>query len=184
MNFFQPDVVGPGGELEDELRQIQQRRREDHRDDAGLVDLERQIRRRSAVHLAAHHALGVLHRDAALALLNEHDTGDDDEGGHAHERECECAALVEDGFALGGMRAEIPAKISSDMPLPTPRSVMSSPIHMTTQAPAVMTSTTIVSANTDSSLSTSPFAAVGQSWPREARATMPVDCSNASATVR
>ncbi len=40
-----------------------------------------------------------------------------------------------------GMRAAMPAKISSDMPLPMPRSVTSSPIHITSAAPAVITST-------------------------------------------
>lgn len=44
-----------------------------------------------------------------------------------------------------GIRAAIPAKISSDMPLPMPRSVTSSPIHMTSAAPAVITSTMITS---------------------------------------
>ena len=40
-----------------------------------------------------------------------------------------------------GMRAAIEQKISSDMPLPTPRSVTSSPNHMMTAVPAVMTMT-------------------------------------------
>ena len=40
-----------------------------------------------------------------------------------------------------GMRAAMPAKIISDMPLPMPRSVTSSPIHITSAAPAVSTST-------------------------------------------
>ena len=40
-----------------------------------------------------------------------------------------------------GMRAAMPAKISSDMPLPMPRSVISSPIHITSAAPAVITNT-------------------------------------------
>ena len=35
----------------------------------------------------------------------------------------------------------MPTKISSDMPLPMPRSVISSPIHITSAAPAVITST-------------------------------------------
>src|ERR1700761_9293024 len=40
-----------------------------------------------------------------------------------------------------GIRAAMPAKISSDIPLPIPRSVTSSPIHITSAAPAVITST-------------------------------------------
>ena len=37
--------------------------------------------------------------------------------------------------------AEIDVKMSSDMPLPMPRSVMSSPIHMMRPVPAVMVMT-------------------------------------------
>ena len=40
-----------------------------------------------------------------------------------------------------GIRAAMPAKISIDIPLPMPRSVTSSPIHITSAAPAVITST-------------------------------------------
>ena len=38
-----------------------------------------------------------------------------------------------------GMVAMIEVKISTDMPLPTPRSVMSSPNHITMAVPAVIT---------------------------------------------
>ncbi len=40
-----------------------------------------------------------------------------------------------------GKRAMIEVKISSDMPLPMPRSVISSPSHMMTAVPAVMVMT-------------------------------------------
>ena len=40
-----------------------------------------------------------------------------------------------------GMRAAMLAKISSDIPLPMPRSWISSPIHITSAAPAVITMT-------------------------------------------
>ena len=40
-------------------------------------------------------------------------------------------------------------KISTDMPLPTPRSVISSPSHMMTAVPAVMVMTMVVMVNTD-----------------------------------
>ena len=40
-----------------------------------------------------------------------------------------------------GMRAAIEEKISTDMPLPTPRSVTSSPSHMITAVPAVIVMT-------------------------------------------
>ena len=55
----------------------QQGQREDDRDDAALVDLERQVALRAAVHLAADHALGVLDGDLALGGLDPND-GDDD----------------------------------------------------------------------------------------------------------
>ena len=97
---------------------------------------------RSAVHAPAHHALGVLHRDAALALLDEHHADDDDQRGHTDRGEDDPAAAVQDAACL---RPEFgrryPTKISSDMPLPMPRSVTSSPIHITSAAPAVITST-------------------------------------------
>ena len=40
-------------------------------------------------------------------------------------------------------------KMSTDMPLPTPRSVISSPSHMMTAVPAVMQMTMVVMVNTD-----------------------------------
>ena len=40
-----------------------------------------------------------------------------------------------------GRRAAIEVKIRTDMPLPTPRSVISSPSHMTTPVPAVIVMT-------------------------------------------
>src|SRR5450631_4561763 len=42
-----------------------------------------------------------------------------------------------------GKREAIEVKINSDMPLPMPRSVISSPIHMITPVPAVMVRTMI-----------------------------------------
>ena len=87
-------------QLRDQVREVQQRRREDDRDDAGLVHLQRQVRRRSAVHLASDHPLGVLHRDPALTLLDEDDTGDDHQRCEADEGEDQCTAAVEDRLAL------------------------------------------------------------------------------------
>ena len=43
-----------------------------------------------------------------------------------------------------GMTAMIWVKIRMDMPLPTPRSVISSPSHMMTAVPAVMVITIVV----------------------------------------
>ena len=48
-----------------------------------------------------------------------------------------------------GSRAAIEVNISSDMPLPTPLPVMSSPNHMITAVPATMVITMIAVSNTD-----------------------------------
>ncbi|GAA3088651.1 hypothetical protein GCM10020254_36800 [Streptomyces goshikiensis] len=72
-----------------------------------------------------------------------------------------------------------------DMPLPMPRSVTSSPSHMTTQVPAVivMTMTTVVKIDRSGTI----WLATWQPWnraPLRAVATRPVPCRIASATVR
>jgi hypothetical protein len=82
-----------------------------------------------------------------------------------------------------GTRAAIEAKISSDMPLPTPRSVTCSPSHMITAVPAVITMTMI------EMFQMLPSGITGRlhspnSWPWLASATMPVACRIASAMVR
>ena len=83
-----------------------------------------------------------------------------------------------------GKPAAIEVKISSDMPLPMPRSVMSSPSHMTTAVPAVMVKTMTSTVN---SVSLGTMSSV-QFWKRRpgsrAIAMRPVDCRIASATVR
>ena len=53
--------------------------------------------------------------------------------------------------SCSGRRAAIEVKISSDMPLPMPRSVMSSPSHMTTAVPAIMTITMMRNIHQESS---------------------------------
>src|SRR5215469_7574135 len=76
-------------------------------------------------------------------------------------------------------------KISSDMPLPTPRSVISSPSHMMTAVPAVMQITIVVivkmlSLTSSDLVQLTPW----KSLPDLARATMPVDWRMARPTVR
>ena len=67
-----------------------------------------------------------------------------------------------------GMRAAIEVKISTDMPLPIPFSVSSSPSHMIRAVPAVrvMTSTTVVHTESDGMISSravrEQLAAAGQ----------------------
>src|SRR6478752_1870995 len=72
-------AVGALVELGQQHRQRQQRAGEDDRDDTGHVDLQRDVGGGAAVDAATHHPLGVLHRDASLALLDEDDEGDDGE---------------------------------------------------------------------------------------------------------
>jgi hypothetical protein len=62
----------------EQFRDVHQRRREDDRDDAGLVDLQRDVGGLAPVGATAHLAAGVLHRDAALAHLDEHDRDRDE----------------------------------------------------------------------------------------------------------
>ena len=84
-----------------------------------------------------------------------------------------------------GMTAMTWVKIRMDMPLPTPRSVISSPSHMMTAVPAVMVITIVVMVKMES------FGIRG--WvqtplpnrlPDRASATIPVDCRMARPTVR
>ncbi len=82
-----------------------------------------------------------------------------------------------------GKLATTDVKISTDMPLPTPRSVMSSPSHMTTPVPAVITRIINVMVQTVSfgmSCSGHP----GKRLPVRARVTKLADCSSASPIVR
>ena len=77
----------------------------------------------------------------------------------------------------------IEVKIISDMPLPIPRSVMSSPSHMITAVPAVMMAIIVNVIWSESS----GMIGSGQpcsSWPERASAMMPVDCRIASPIVR
>ena len=122
--------------------QVQQRRGEDDGHDAGHVDLDRDVGVVAAVRAPADHALGVLHRDAPLRLLDEHDGDDDHEADREDDRgrprsRCDCAIAQSEP----GNGAAIDVKIRSDMPLPMPRSVMSSPIHMMRPVPAVIVMT-------------------------------------------
>ena len=110
--------------------------------------------------------------------------GDDHEGEQHDRGEDEHAVvLLQQVGALAGMRAAIEVKISTDMPLPMPRSVISSPSHMITAVPAVMVTTRTRIRNRLSSGMMSS-GAVGEQPLRAASAMMPVDCRTARAIVR
>src|SRR5580704_15010920 len=81
------------------------------------------------------------------------------------------------------MTAMIWVKIMIDMPLPTPRSVSSSPSHMITAVPAVMMMTIVVIVKTDG-LGIRLVWQPGISWPDRASAMMPVDWRIARPMVR
>ena len=84
-----------------------------------------------------------------------------------------------------GIRAAIEVKIRIDMPLPMPRSVISSPIHMIAAVPAVIVSTRVISANALwSGMIWSLVEQPGNIWPLMASARNAVDCRMPSPMVR
>ena len=80
-----PSPVGAAEHVREDHRQQQDRAGEDDRDDAGLVDLQRDVGVLAAVHPAADHTFGELHRYPPLAELDEHD-GDDDPQRQRHDQ--------------------------------------------------------------------------------------------------
>ena len=85
----------------------------------------------------------------------------------------------------GGKPAAIEVKMSSDMPLPMPLSVMSSPIHMMRPVPAVIVSTMMRMVATESLLRMLVQAGLLNSdCGFCAKVTSVEDCSTASAIVR
>ena len=86
-----------------------------------------------------------------------------------------------------GKRAAMAVKISSDMPLPTPRSVISSPIHMMRPVPAVIVRTIRIVAHQAGFEMREEHAAVSvvpNSAPLRATVIRVVDWSTPSAIVR
>src|SRR5580698_4325381 len=77
-------------------------------------------------------------------------------------------------------------KIMTDMPLPTPRSVISSPIHMMTAVPATIAMTIVAMWNTDAFgiIGLALMSQFGNSVPLRASSMYPVDCRIARPMVR
>ena len=117
-------------ELADRRRERHDRGREDDRDDAGHVHAQRHVGRAARGLAAADHPLRVLDRDPALALLHEDDRDDDPERDDREEELLHRPAVDPGVHARAGADVRIEAKISSEMPLPMPRLVISSPIHI------------------------------------------------------
>ena len=82
-----------------------------------------------------------------------------------------------------GKTAMTCVKIRMDIPLPTPRSVISSPSHMITAVPAVMQITIVAWVKIDS-FTSSALGQLVNSLPLLASATMPVDWRIARPMVR
>ena len=80
-------------ERADRLRKREQRRREDDRDDARHVHAQRHVGRAAGRLAPPDHPLRVLDRDAALALLHEHDRDDDADRDQREEELLERAAV-------------------------------------------------------------------------------------------
>ena len=92
--------------------------------------------------LPAHHPAGVLHRDPALRLLDEDDRRDDRPArSRSRPRRPTSPWPCRTDHSEVGKRATTWVKIRIDMPLPMPRSVISSPSHMITAVPAVIVMT-------------------------------------------
>ena len=82
------------------------------------------------------------------------------------------------------MRDAIEVKINSDMPLPIPRSVISSPIHMIAAVPAVITITRVIRVIGSRPLMTSlAWEQPANICPLSASAMKPVDCRTPSPIV-
>ena len=71
--------VAIGEEREDGARELHDRRSEDQRQNAGSIQLQRDVRGLTAVHSAANHALGILDGDSAFGEIDEHDTHEQDQ---------------------------------------------------------------------------------------------------------
>ena len=100
-----PEGTAAGaGEGDDRRGQGRNGLREDDRQNAGHVDLDRQERALTAVHLAADHALGVLDGDPALGVRDEHDEHNDQQ--HAENQQDRGVPLDRAGGQRGNERAD------------------------------------------------------------------------------
>src|SRR5690606_16515853 len=86
-NHIQPVRPLPAAEIRNGDRQQQQRRGEDRRNDAGRIQLQRQMGAVPAIELVANLALWILHEETALRALHEHDPHDDDNNHHHQEED-------------------------------------------------------------------------------------------------
>ena len=122
-------------------RHQQQRRGEDRRDHAGGVDLHRQVAALLLHRPARGLALGILDQHAPLRPLHEADAQDQRDGDAGRRRRssagssCRCGRPRTIARARDGSWATMPAMMISDTPLPMPRLVICSPIHIRNKVP-------------------------------------------------
>ena len=93
----------------------------------------------AAVHAPTAGQARVLDRDAALALVDEDDEDVTIQIAEQGTGSC-CRSSSGAGITARGSTASVammPAMMISEAPLPTPYSVISSPIHITSNAPAM-----------------------------------------------
>ena len=128
-------------ELPDGRREGHDAGGEDHRNHARHVHPQGQIGLAALGHPPPDHALGVLHGNAALAFLHEHDPRDNGEHEEGHHHLEDLVLGRPPAWIPEGSRETIEAKISSEMPLPMPRWVISSPIHISMMQPVVRQTT-------------------------------------------
>jgi len=92
----------PGRRARDQDGDVHHRRREDDRDDAGLIDLDRDVGRSAAHHPAPDDALRVLDGNPPLSLLDEDDGAHDAEADHQEHTGAERAERRVDDARLAG----------------------------------------------------------------------------------
>lgn len=92
-------LVGPE-KSHNELRERQDRIREDERENAGTVYLDRNERGLSAVHLSSLDLLCILNRDLSLRHIYRYDASEDDENGYEeYEKGYQCADIARKDLA-------------------------------------------------------------------------------------
>ena len=89
------------------------------------------------IHPPADHTFGELHGYSSLTELDEHDGDDDAERQGDHRRRTRTTCYCQDASrSRTGMPDTTEAKMIIDMPLPMPRWLISSPIHISSAVPA------------------------------------------------
>ena len=113
-------------------------------------------------HLVADLPLWILHQQAPLRALEEHDRRDDGEGqrkeGNQQARAdsepvCDSSNSC---TSAPGRPATMPAKMMSEVPLPTPRCVICSPSHIRNMVPPTSVMTVVARKNQPGSMTTAP----------------------------